>query len=61
MLFVAMGRSLLIFSDVTFKICHLEAILDFRFPDSNFSLALNIKFKLQWHITCMYRKERIDF
>ena len=48
MLLVAMGRTLLIFSDVTFKI-----IFDYQFPDSNFSLALNI--------TCVYGKEPIDF
>ena len=33
----------------------------FRFPDSNFSLALNIKSKLKCHITCVYGKEPIDF
>ena len=31
------------------------------FPDSNFNLTLNIKFKLQWHIKCVYRKEPIKF
>ena len=61
MLFVAMGRSLLIFSDVTFKMAAWRPYWIFRFPDSNFSLALNIKFKLHWHITCVYGKKLIDF
>ena len=40
MLFVAIGRSLLIFSDVTFKMAAWWPYWIFRFPDSNFSLAL---------------------
>ena len=47
MLLVAMGRSLLIFSDVTFKMAAWWPSWIFRFPDSNFCLALNIKSKLQ--------------
>ena len=47
MLLVAMGRSLLIFSsDVTFKMAAWSPSWTFRFPDSNFSLALDIKLKL---------------
>ena len=47
MLLVAMGRSLLIFSNVTFKMAAWQPSWIFRFPDSNFCLALNIKSKLQ--------------
>ena len=32
----------------------LVAILDFWFPDSNFSLALIINSKLKWHNTYVY-------
>ena len=46
MLLVAMGRSLLIFSNVTFKMAAWQPSWIFRFPDSNFCLALNIKSKL---------------
>ena len=60
-LFVGMGRSLLIFSDVTFKMAAWRPYWIFRFPDSNFNLPLNIKSKLHWHITCVYRKKSIDF
>ena len=42
---VVIGRSLLIFSEV-FKIW---PYWDFWFPDSNFSLALNISSKLKSH------------
>ena len=49
MLMVAIGRSLLIFSDVTFK------------TDSNFTLALNINFKFQRHNTYVHGKKPIDF
>ena len=61
MLFVATARSLLIFRDVTFKMAAWRPYWIFRFPDSNFSLALNIKSKLHWHITCVYGKKPIDF
>ena len=61
MLFVAMGRSQCIFSDVTFKMAAWQPYWMFWFPDSNFILALNIKSKLQWHITCVYGKKPIDF
>ena len=61
MLFVVLGRSLLIFSDVTFKMAAWQPYWIFQFPDSNFSLALNIKSKLHWHINCVYGKKPIDF
>ena len=48
---VAISRSLLIFSDVTFKMAAWRPYWIFWFPDSNFTLALNINFKLQWHNT----------
>ena len=54
MLMVAIGRSLLIFSVVTFKMAAWWPYWIFWFPDSNFSLALNIKFKLQGHNTYVY-------
>ena len=54
MLMVAIGRSLLIFSVVTFKMAAWRPYWIFWFPDSNFSLALNIKFKLQGHNTYVY-------
>ena len=46
---VAIGRSLLIFSEVTFKMAAWWPYWIFWFPDSNFSLALNINSKLKWH------------
>ena len=61
MLFVAMAINLLIFSDVTFKMAAWWPYWIFRFPDSNFSLPLNIKSKLHWHITCVYGEKSIDF
>ena len=54
MLMVAIGRSLLIFSDVTFKMAAWGPYWIFWFPDSNFTLALNINFKLQRHNTYVY-------
>ena len=54
MLMVAIGRSLLIFSVVTFKMAAWQPYWIFWFPDSNFSLALNINFKLQRHNTYVY-------
>ena len=51
MLIVAIGRSLLIFSDVTYKMAAWRPYWIFWFPDSNFTLALNINFKLQRHNT----------
>ena len=54
MLMVAIGRSLLIFSVVTFKMAAWWPYWIFWFPDSNFSLALNINFKLQRHNTYVY-------
>ena len=54
MLMVAIGRSLLIFSDVTFKMAAWRPYWIFWFPDSNFTLALNINFKLQRHNNYVY-------
>ena len=54
MLMVAIGRSLLIFSDVTFKMAAWWPYLIFWYPDSNFTLALNVNFKLQRHNTYVY-------
>ena len=54
MLMVAIGKSLLIFSDVTFKMAAWRPYWIFWFPDSNFTLALNINFKLQRHNTYIY-------
>ena len=54
MLMVAIGRSLLIFSNVTFKMAAWWPYWIFWFPDSNFTLALNINFKLQRHNTYVY-------
>ena len=54
MLMVAIGRSLLIFSDVTFKIDAWRPYWIFWFPDSNFTLALYINFKFQRHNTYVY-------
>ena len=54
MLMVAIGRSLLIFSDVTFKMAAWRPYWICWFPDSNFSLALNINSKLKWHNTYVY-------
>ena len=54
MLMVAIGRSVLIFSDVTFKMAAWRPYWIFWFPDSNFTLALNINFKLQRHNTYVY-------
>ena len=54
MLMVAIGRSLLIISDVTFKMATRRPYWIFWFPDSDFTLALNINFKLQRHNTYVY-------
>ena len=61
MLMVVIGKSLLIFSDVTFKMAAWWPYWIFWFPDSNFSLALNINSKLKWHNTYVYVYEHIDF
>ena len=58
---VVIGRSLLIFSDVTFKIAAWWPYWSFWFPDSNFSLAFNINSKLLWQSTYIYGLEPIDF
>ena len=54
MLMVAIGRSLLIFSNVTFKMAAWRPYWIFWFPDSNLTLSLNINFKLQRHNTYVY-------
>ena len=61
MFFVVMDRSLYIYSDVTFKMAAWQRYRIFRSPDSNFSLALNNKSKLHWHITCVHGKKPDDF
>ena len=48
------GRSLLIFSDITFKMAGWRPYSIFCFLDSNFRFALNISSKLQWRSTCVY-------
>ena len=52
---VVISRGLSIFSDVTFKMAAWRPYWIFWFPDSNFSLALNIYSKLQRHNTYVYR------
>ena len=54
MLMVVKGKSLLIFSEVTFKMAAWWPYWSFWFPDSNFSLALNINSKLKWHNAYVY-------
>ena len=54
MLMVVIGRSLLIFSDVTFKMAAWQPYWISWFPDSNFNLAMNINSKLQRHNTYVY-------
>ena len=54
MLMVVIGKSLSIFRQVTFKMAAWWPYLIFWFPDSNFSLALNINSKLKWHNTYVY-------
>ena len=49
-----MCRSLLIFSNVNFKMAARQPYWKFWFRDSNFSLALNINCKLKWHNTYIY-------
>ena len=61
MLMVAIGRILLIFSDVTFKMAAWQPYWIFGFPDSNFTLALTINFKLQRHNIYVYGQDSIDF
>ena len=51
---IYMGRSLLIFKEVTFKMAAWWPYWIFLFPESNFSLALIINSKLQWHNTYVY-------
>ena len=54
MLMVVIGRSLLIFSDITFKMAAWQPYWIFWFPNSNFNLPLNINSKLQRHNTYVY-------
>ena len=54
MLVVVIGGSLLIFSDVIFKMAAWQPYWIFWFPDSNFSLALNINSKPQRHNTYVH-------
>ena len=54
MLMVVIGKSILIFSEVTFKMVAWWPYWIFWFPDSNFSLTLNINSKLKWHNTYVY-------
>ena len=54
-LMVAIGRNLLIFNDITIKMAAWRPYWIFWFPDSNFTLALNINYKLQRHNTNGYR------
>ena len=49
MLMVVIGRSLMIFNDVTFKMAAWQPYWISWFPDCNFNLALNVNSKLQWH------------
>ena len=42
------------FSEVTFKMAAWWPYWIFLFPDSKFSLALNINSKLKWHNTYVY-------
>ena len=56
-----MCRSLLIFINFNFKMAARQPCWIFWFPDSNFSLALNITSKLQRHNTHVYGSEPIDF
>ena len=58
---IYMARSLLIFSGVNFKMAAWQPYWTFWFPDSNFSLALNMKSKFQWLNNCVYESEPIDF
>ena len=51
MLELVIGSSLLIFSGVNFKMAAWWPYWIFWFPDSSFSLALNISSKLKWHNT----------
>ena len=53
-LMVVIGSSLLIFSDITFKMAAWRPYWIFLFPDSNLGLALNINSKLQPHNTYVF-------
>ena len=54
MLMLVIVRSLLTFSNVTFKMAAWWPYWIFSFPDSNFSFALNINSKLKCHNTYVY-------
>ena len=49
-----MCKTLLIFSNINFKMAARRPYWIFLCPDSNFSLALNINSKLMLHNTCIY-------
>ena len=53
-IFMYMCRSLSIFSNVDFKMAARQPYWILWFPDSNFSLALNINSKFNWHNTYIY-------
>ena len=46
--------SLLIISNVNFKMAARQPYWNFWFSDSKFSVALNINCKLKWHNTYIY-------
>ena len=50
----ARGQKPIDFQRHQFQNGRLAAILNFLFPDSNFTLALNINSKLQRHTTYVY-------
>ena len=54
MLMVVIGRSLLMFSIVTFIMAAWRPYWIFWVPDSSLSLALNVNSKLKWHNTYVY-------
>ena len=58
---VVIGSSLLIFSDIINKMAAWGPYWIFLFPNSSFSLALNINSKLKQRNTYVYGWEPIDF
>ena len=57
---VAIGRNVSIFSDIIFKMAAWWSYWIVWFPDSNFSLALNINSKLQLHYVCVDGQEAYE-
>ena len=51
---IYMGRSLLTFSNVNFKMAAWRPYWIFWFPDSNLTLALNVNSKRQWQSMYIY-------